>query len=128
MNKEHIVRIAGFVAAIILLSTLYFKFTGHPESVELFSKLGVEPWGRWATGILELIASLMLFVRRTSGLAALMGAGIMVGAIASHLLIIGIDTNGDGGDLFYMAIAVFVCCAFVVLNRIDDLKSLLGKK
>lgn len=128
MNKEYIVRIAGFVAAIIFLQTLYFKFTGHPESVALFSKLGVEPWGRWATGIFELIASLMLFVKRSSAIGALIGVGLMVGAIGSHLLVIGIESNGDGGTLFILALVAFACCALVLFSRINDLKALLGKK
>ncbi|MEL7146471.1 MAG: DoxX family protein [Bacteroidota bacterium] len=128
MNKEYIIRVAGFVAAIIFLQTLYFKFTGHQESVELFTKLGVEPWGRWATGIIELIASIMLIIRKTSALGALAGLGLMTGAIGSHLLVIGIDTNGDGGTLFTLAIAAFVCCAFVLVSRIDDLKALIGLK
>lgn len=128
MNKDYIIRIAGFVAAIIFIQTLYFKFTGHPESVDLFTKLGVEPWGRWATGIIELIASGLLVFRMTSVIGALIGEGLMTGAIASHLFVIGTDTNGDGGTLFILAVVAFVCCSIVLFSRIDELKIMLKRK
>jgi putative oxidoreductase len=105
-------------AALILLQTLYFKFTGHPESVELFTKLGVEPYGRIVTGVIELIASILLFIPSTIFLGALLGFGLMSGAILSHLTIIGIESKGDGGELFMLAIIVWVCSAvIIVLHR-----------
>lgn len=102
------------LAAIILLQTLYFKFTGQPESVELFSKLGVEPWGRIGTGVIELIASLLLLIPSTIVIGAALGVGLMLGAIVSHLLVIGIVSNGDGGVLFALAIIVLVSCVAVL--------------
>jgi len=128
MKSDYIIRVAGYVAAFIFLQTLYFKFTGQPESVALFTNLGVEPWGRWATGILELIASILLIYRKTTVIGALMGEGLMTGAIFSHLFVIGISSNGDDGTLFTLAIAAFVCCAFVLYSRFDELKAFLGKK
>lgn len=103
------------VAALILLQTLYFKFTGHPESVELFTKLGVEPWGRIGTGIIELIASILLLVPSTVFAGAFLGVGLMGGAIVSHLTVIGIESKGDGGQLFMLAITVMICCLIVLL-------------
>jgi putative oxidoreductase len=102
------------VAAIILLQTLYFKFTGHPESVELFTKLGVEPWGRIGTGVVELIASILLLIPATVFVGATLGIGLMSGAILSHLTIIGIQSKGDGGQLFMLAIIVWLCCAVLI--------------
>ncbi|MGB3469153.1 MAG: DoxX family protein [Cyclobacteriaceae bacterium] len=128
MSKDYIIRVAAFVAAIIFIQTLYFKFTGHSESVELFTKLGAEPWGRWATGVIELIASVLLVVRRTSVLGALLGVGMMLGAIGSHFLVLGIDTNGDGGTLFILAIVALVSRGIVLFNRFDELKIILGRK
>lgn len=101
-----ILRIA---AAVILLQTLYFKFTGQPESVELFSKLGVEPWGRIGTGIIELIASILLLIPSTLFLGAILAASLMLGAIVSHLTVLGIESQGDGGQLFMLAIIVLLC-------------------
>ena len=105
---------ARIIAAVILLQTLYFKFTGHPESVALFSKLGVEPWGRIATGIVELIASVLLLLPATAFWGGLLGVGLMFGAIGSHLLVIGIESQGDGGYLFMLAILVLLLSVVVV--------------
>ncbi|HMG83543.1 MAG TPA: DoxX family protein [Ferruginibacter sp.] len=102
-------------AAIILLQTLYFKFTGQPESVELFTKLGVEPWGRIGTGILELCASILLLIPSSVFLGALLGVGLMCGAILAHLTVIGIESKGDGGQLFMLAITVLICCLVLLI-------------
>lgn len=101
-------------AAVILLQTLYFKFTAHPESVELFTKLGVEPWGRIGTGIIELITGILLLIPSTVFIGAVLGIGLMSGAILSHIAVIGIESKGDGGQLFMLAIAVFVCCGIIM--------------
>ncbi|OYU68228.1 MAG: DoxX family protein [Cytophagaceae bacterium BCCC1] len=95
-------------AAIILLQTLYFKFTGHPESVELFTKLGVEPWGRVGTGVIELITGVLLLIPASAFIGGFLAMGLMVGAILSHLTVIGIESKGDGGLLFSLAIIVLV--------------------
>jgi putative oxidoreductase len=105
-------------AAAILLQTLYFKFSGHPESVALFTKLGVEPWGRIGTGVIELVAGILLLLPRTAFTGAMLGIGLMAGAILSHLTVIGIASAGDGGQLFMLAWVVMACCVGVaVLHR-----------
>lgn len=102
-------------AAIILLQTLYFKFTAHPQSVELFTTLGVEPWGRIGTGVIELIAGILLLVPTTVFVGALLSVGLMSGAILSHLTVIGIESHGDGGLLFTLAFVVFTCSVVLVV-------------
>lgn len=102
------------IAALILLQTLYFKFTAQPESVELFTKLGVEPWGRIGTGLIELITSIMLLLPSTIAVGALLGIGVMAGAILSHIMVIGIQSQGDGGQLFILALIVLVCCLLLL--------------
>lgn len=114
-------------AAIILIQTLYFKFTAQPESVELFTKLGVEPWGRIGTGIIELIASILLLIPSTVFIGAFLGMGLMIGAIASHLLVIGIESQGDGGQLFTLAIIVFVLCLVIQLLHKQQAVQLYNK-
>jgi len=110
MKKEIVISWSlRIIAAVILLQTLYFKFTGAAESIELFTKLGVEPFGRIAIGIIELITGIALLIPRTVFLGAFMGTGIMLGAILSHLFVLGIASNGDGGLLFLLAIVVMVC-------------------
>ncbi|MFY7909213.1 MAG: DoxX family protein [Emticicia sp.] len=117
--------ILRIVAAVILLQTLYFKFTAHPESVELFSKLGVEPWGRVGTGVLELITGVLLLIPATAFIGGFLGMGLMFGAIASHLFVIGIESKGDGGQLFMLAIIVLICSIFIQVIHRNEGKKLL---
>ena len=102
------------LAAVIMLQTLYFKFSAHPQSVHLFTLLGMEPWGRIGIGILELIASLLILYPRTTGYGALLGLGLMTGAIFFHLTRLGIKFDGDYG-LFTYAVLAFISCAVLVL-------------
>ena len=115
------------VAAVILLQTLYFKFSGHPESVELFSKLGVEPWGRIGTGVIELVAGSLLLIPSTVVFGALLGIGLMLGAIASHLLVLGIESQGDGGQLFGLAFIVLACCTVIALMNMGQLQMYINR-
>jgi uncharacterized membrane protein YphA (DoxX/SURF4 family) len=105
-------RIIGWIlritAAIILLQTLYFKFTGAPESVYIFTKVHAEPWGRIGSGVMELVAAISLLTPRFTWLGALLAAGATAGAILSHLTLLGIEVQGDKGLLFALAIIVFV--------------------
>ncbi|WP_395056518.1 DoxX family protein [Flavobacterium sp.] len=120
-----ILRIA---VAVILLQTLYFKFTAAEESIYIFNALGVEPYGRIATGILELITVILILIPRTLLLGASLGSGIMVGAIFSHLFVLGIEVQGDGGTLFALAnITLLSCLTLIFLNR-DKLPNLLKLK
>ena len=101
----------------ILLQTLFFKFTGAEESVYIFSKLGAEPWGRIGSGVIELIASLLLLVPATAPVGAIITMGVMGGAIVSHLTVLGIDVKGDGGLLFGLALTAFLGSAVVLIIR-----------
>jgi hypothetical protein len=94
---------AQLIVAVVLLQTLFFKFTAAPEAVFIFSTLGVEPWGRLATGVLELLASVFLLVPATAQLGGLAAVAIGLGAVASHLTVLGIEVQGDGGLLFGLA-------------------------
>ncbi len=102
------------VAAIILLQTLFFKFTAAEESVYIFSKVGMEPWGRIGSGVAELVASILLLVPRTVWLGAGLSLAVIAGAIFFHLTQLGIEVQGDGGLLFYLALIVFACSAIVL--------------
>lgn len=106
------------VAAVILLQTLFFKFTGSAESIYIFETLGAEPWGRWGSGLAELATSILLLVPRMAWAGGILGLGVMGGAILSHLFVLGIEVQDDGGLLFALALTVFACCAAtVVLHR-----------
>ena len=105
------------VVAAILLQTLFFKFTGAAESVYIFSALGAEPWGRIGSGLVELIAAILLLVPATITIGAALAMGVMVGAIMSHLTVLGIEVRGDGGLLFGLALTVFVASGVILLLR-----------
>jgi uncharacterized membrane protein YphA (DoxX/SURF4 family) len=110
--------IIKIIAALIMLQTLYFKFSGAEESVYIFSRLGMEPWGRIGTGVLELIASTLILYPGTTVIGALLGAGLMSGAIFFHLTKLGISVQGDGGQLFIYALLVLLSCSLLLLiNR-----------
>src|ERR1700757_5134045 len=93
-------------AAVILLQTLFFKFTAAPESVYIFTKVGAEPWGQIGSGIVELIAAILLLIPRYSWLGSLLAMGMMAGALATHLTVLGIEVQGDKGLLFGLALVV----------------------
>jgi len=101
--------VSRITAAIILLQTLFFKFTAAPESVYIFTKVGAEPWGRIGSGVIELIAAILILTPRFTWLGSLLAMGVMAGAVLSHLTVLGIEVRGDKGLLFALALIVFVC-------------------
>lgn len=109
------------IAAIIMGQTLFFKFTGAPEPVYIFTTLGAEPFGRWFAGVSELVAVILLLIPSTAGLGALFSIGVMSGAILAHLTKLGIVVLDDGGLLFGMGVLVWVACAVVVWLRRGEL-------
>lgn len=110
-----IIWVLRLVAAVILLQTLFFKFSAAPVSVFIFSELGIEPWGRIGTGVLELIASVLILIPKTSIYGAILGLGLMCGAIYFHFSKLGIEVQHDSGKLFALALIVFALCLFLVI-------------
>lgn len=98
--------VAQVVVAVILLQTLFFKLQGAPESVWIFSQLGVEPWGRWLAAGVELVAGVGLLVPRAAALAAVLALSVGLGAVATHLVVLGVEVQGDEGLLFALALVV----------------------
>jgi uncharacterized membrane protein YphA (DoxX/SURF4 family) len=124
MKNPIILWIVKLTAVIILLQTLYFKFTGAEESVYIFQTLGIEPYGRIGSGVVELIASILILIPRTTLLGALLGLGTMLGAIFSHIFVLGIEVKNDGGTLFVLAVITLISCLLLVYterNKIPDL-------
>lgn len=108
------------IVVVILFQTLFFKFTGAPESVYIFSKLGLEPWGRIGSGVVELLAAVLLLLPSTVTIGAILSLGVISGAIMSHLTKLGVvvinsDGTSDGGLLFALALIVFFGSAVVLL-------------
>ncbi|RKD99898.1 DoxX family membrane protein [Marinifilum flexuosum] len=109
------------VTAIILIQTLHFKFSGHPQAVHIFSTIGMEPWGRYGIGTIELITGILFFLPNYWKIASLITAGLMVGAIGFHLFTplgieVVVDGVSDNGQLFAMAIAALVLSVILIYS------------
>ena len=134
MGTVDITKTAGFIswlfqilAALILLQTLYFKFTGAPESVHIFESVGMEPWGRYGSGVLELISGVLLLIPGLSWIGALLGAAVISVALFFHITSLGIEVMGDGGALFYLAVTVFISCLAVLWIRRGEMVDRIKK-
>lgn len=116
--KKHIPFIIRLAVAVILIQTLRFKLTAHPDSVYIFEQVGLEPIGRIGIGIAELIAGILILIPKTAWIGATVTLGIIGGAIMMHLTQLGIEVpfegKLDGGALFITAIVVFVLSAITL--------------
>ncbi|HVZ26371.1 MAG TPA: DoxX family protein [Sediminibacterium sp.] len=127
MNKKLILSwMLRLLAAVIMLQTLYFKFTAAPESVYIFTTLHMEPWGRIGIGIMELVASVLILLPATTVFGALLGIGIMAGAIFFHLTKLGLVVQDDGGQLFIYCLLVLLACLVLVIQQWHRLWKILG--
>lgn len=117
--------IIKLTAVVILLQTLFFKFSAAEESIYIFSALGMEPYGRIGSGIVEIIASVLILIPRTTLLGAIIGLGTMALAILSHLLVLGIVVQNDGGTLFILAVITFLCCSILIFQNRKGIPNLL---
>lgn len=99
------------------MQTLYYKFGAHEDSIYIFTTLGLEPYGRIGIGVMELIASILILLKRTSWVGALLTVGLMAGAIFSHLTQLGIQVKGDGGQLFYMVLGTWILSLVVLWSE-----------
>jgi uncharacterized membrane protein YphA (DoxX/SURF4 family) len=120
--------ILRLIVAILFSQALYFKFTGTPESVYVFSTVGVEPYGRIGTGIAELITVVLVLIPRTTLLGALIGFGVMIGAILSHLFALGMEVQCDGRTLFILALITFISCSILIYLNKTKIPNLLNFK
>jgi hypothetical protein len=118
--------ITAIISSVIMLQTLYFKFTAASESVYIFTQLGFEPFGRIGIGVAELVASILLIIPRSRFLGALISVGLMIGAVIGHLTKLGIEVMNDGGYLFALCLFVltssFICLYLERIQLISFLK------
>ncbi len=119
--------VLSILSSAILLQTLYFKFTAQEESVYIFEAVGMEPFGRIGSGVVELIAGVLLLIPAVRVYGALIGAGVISGALFFHLTKLGIEIMGDGGQLFYYALAVFISCLVILWWRRREIP-IVGEK
>jgi len=125
--KKHLPFILRVIVAIILVQTLRFKFTAHPDSVYIFETVGLEPLGRIGIGILELIAGVMLLIPKTAWAGATLTLGIIGGAIMMHLTQLGIEVQNDGGALFITAVVTFILSGIILYIYRKDIP-FIGQK
>ncbi|WP_395043340.1 DoxX family protein [Flavobacterium sp.] len=128
MKNPIFIWIIKLIVVVIFLQTLYFKFTASEESIFIFTTLGIEPYGRIGTGIVELLACVLLLFPRTMLVGALLGLGTITGAIVSHLFVLGISVKNDGGLLFILAIITFLCCLLLIYSQRSKIPDLLKLK
>ena len=114
--------------AFMLGQTLYFKFSGAPETVAMFEILNAEPFGRYAAGTLELAAVVLLLIPRTSAVGALVSLMAITGAIGAHVTKLGISIDAEaigtpaieplnGPSLFIMALGIFIASSVILFIR-----------
>ncbi|MFM1874402.1 MAG: hypothetical protein RL266_139 [Bacteroidota bacterium] len=125
--KKNSILVLRIIIAIILIQTLRFKLTAHPDSIYIFTKVGLEPYGRIGIGIIELIAGILLLFNRTVWLGAGITVGVIGGAVLMHLTNLGIEVNGDGGTLFYTAVFVLIASLVVLFTQRKSIP-IIGKK
>ena len=113
------------IAVVIMMQTLYFKFSGAEESVYIFTTVGMEPWGRIMIGVLELVASILILFNSTAWIGACLALGLMAGAIVMHLTTLGISVRNDGGQLFLYAVIVTICSALILFFNKEKITALV---
>src|SRR5712672_4290221 len=104
-------------AAGMFLMVGFLKLSGNAQLVGLFQAIGLGQWFRYLTGTLEVAGAFLLLIPRTSGLGALMLAGVMIGAVVTHLFIVG------GSPL--MAIILLVVTGLIAWGRRERTMNLL---
>jgi hypothetical protein len=145
--KQHGHWILTLYVAFVFIQSLFFKFTGSPETVYIFQGK-LDPWaaslgfgGVFApggifsakvVGSFELLAASLLLAgaalskqRVLQVLGAALGLGVISGAIFFHLFtplgvaVVNTDGSSDGGELFMLACGVWVACALLLWLRRD---------
>lgn len=111
---------------VILVQTLYFKFTANEESVYIFDIIGIEPYGRIGIGFAELIAVILILIPKTSLFVAITGVDLIVGALFANMFVLGIEVKNDGGTLFILALITFLCSVTLVYKDKTRIKNLLN--
>ena len=108
------------VIVIILLQTLYLKFSGSREAVFVFTQLDIEPFGRYFSGVLEFIACLLLFFRVTRLFGAILTMFLMMVALLTHICVLGIEVMNDSGTMFALALLTFICSIVLIYRFRND--------
>jgi len=126
--KKHFPFLLRILVAVILIQTLRFKFTAHPDSVYIFTKVGLEPYGRILIGVLELIAGILIVIPKTVWVGATLSLGLMAGAIMMHVTKLGIVIHNDSGALFTTAVVTFIISGVILFLYKEDALKLIKRR
>lgn len=85
--------------------------------ISLTGSAEFEAHARIFTGVMELITAILLLVPAIAWLGSVLGIGLMIGALLSHVFFIGISINSDGGQLMFMAVVVLICCCKILYDE-----------
>ena len=88
-NMNIVLWLLQIAAAGMFLMAGLSKLSGNEQMVGLFAAIGLGQWFRYLTGTLEVAGAILLVIPRTSGLGALLLVGVMIGAVTTHLFVIG---------------------------------------
>jgi len=98
---------------LILIYNAYVKLSSSPGAIQLFTGLGLEPYGRLLLGATEIFAALLIVYPPTMKYGAVLGVILMSGVILIHLTKLGIALGGDY-SFFIMGIVAFCCSAALI--------------
>ncbi|MDC0088264.1 hypothetical protein OAI07_01840 [Akkermansiaceae bacterium] len=117
------------IILVIMVMTLPPKLSGAPEVVELFTKLGAEPIGRYTVAIFELTAAILILVSATQVYGAILAAGLMSGALMGHITKLGFE--GMMGQMATFAIVALISSLvvlFIQKEKIPVIGKLISSK
>lgn len=104
----------------------FFKFMDQPESIAIFTQLEMEPFGRYLIGVIEVLVGLLLVSNSLSGLGGFIGVGVMMGAVISHVTVLGFSVNGDEGGLVGVLVILLGLSSLIAWKKRQDIP-LIGK-
>jgi len=116
MTHPRLTHAAQGIAAVLLLMAATMKFMGDPGSVAVFTRLDMDPGGRYLIAVIELTAAILL-LSPLAALGSVVATGVMCGAIIAHVTQLGLVTNDDGGRLVGLLVIVLVCVSYVLVSR-----------
>lgn len=123
MNKANI-KTYGFwfiktALTLVFISAGSAKLIGVEEMIAIYDEIGFGQWFRYITGILEVTAGFALLIRKFTLFAALILVCIMIGAIFTHLFLI--------GGSFIPALVLGILSSFIAYISYNSEKNKKGK-
>lgn len=116
------------IITIIVLQSVYFKFTGGAEMVYVFRALNVEPFGRYLSALMEFAACMLLYFQKTRLLGATLTMFLMLLAMLAHFCFLGLEVLGDAAIMFMLALMTFSLSSILIYRYREDCNFLSAPK